>query len=430
MLPASALASTEVCPHTWNTTLTRGSRGADVSALQQFLNVTPTGYFGSVTRSAVMAFQTQHGFEAIGSLGPKTRAALNTSCAVSASAPTGRVLGISTSTEAVTTDTLTIGTAPQPAATLAPASALYVPFTSFTLTAGDADVNVTKLVAERVGLAVDQAFDYVSLLDADGNEVTYGYLRADHTVTFRDTFTVPAHETQTFTISGNMKLDLSSYDGQMAGFRVTTIDASAPVSGTLPGIGTLQRINTTITIGEGMLQRSPLDPTQATTRTFSNTPVTFSAVRLTAGSEEDMRLYSVRFRMSGTAASSDIQNPTITVGDTTIPAHIDERDFSADFPGILIPKGQSVDISIRGALNPGAANRSVQFDIQYSTDIYLRGTTYGYGIAPYPSDNTDVAGATSAFLTTDGTTDGDALTPFYAGSPTNVTSGTAVYIGN
>ena len=61
-----------------------GSRGADVTALQQFFIDTgysvpsgATGYFGRETRAAVMAFQKARGIAQVGNVGPLTRAALN-----------------------------------------------------------------------------------------------------------------------------------------------------------------------------------------------------------------------------------------------------------------------------------------------------------------------------------------------------------------
>lgn len=58
-----------------------GARGSDVAALQQFLQARgffthsrTTEYFGSYTYRAVVNFQKEHGIEAIGVVGPKTRA--------------------------------------------------------------------------------------------------------------------------------------------------------------------------------------------------------------------------------------------------------------------------------------------------------------------------------------------------------------------
>ncbi len=38
----------------------------------------PTGYFGTITYNAVIAFQNANGIEPLGIVGPKTRAVLNT----------------------------------------------------------------------------------------------------------------------------------------------------------------------------------------------------------------------------------------------------------------------------------------------------------------------------------------------------------------
>ena len=73
-----------------NRTLTRGSRGADVTSLQQYLvannyigSWAVTGYFGAGTTAAVRNFQVTHGISATGSVGPQTRAALMSDCGYS-----------------------------------------------------------------------------------------------------------------------------------------------------------------------------------------------------------------------------------------------------------------------------------------------------------------------------------------------------------
>ena len=63
--------------------LTVGSRGDEVLSLQKalvtlnYLKTPPTGYFGVLTKQALMAYQKANGLEAVGSVGPKTRAMLN-----------------------------------------------------------------------------------------------------------------------------------------------------------------------------------------------------------------------------------------------------------------------------------------------------------------------------------------------------------------
>jgi peptidoglycan hydrolase-like protein with peptidoglycan-binding domain len=66
--------------------LSVGARGAEVTALQQFLidggysiPAGATGYFGAQTRAAVIAFQKARGVAQVGNVGPLTRAELNKS---------------------------------------------------------------------------------------------------------------------------------------------------------------------------------------------------------------------------------------------------------------------------------------------------------------------------------------------------------------
>ncbi len=63
--------------------LVQGSRGADVTALQEILIARgylfggATGYFGILTKTAVITFQESEGLPALGTVGPMTRAILN-----------------------------------------------------------------------------------------------------------------------------------------------------------------------------------------------------------------------------------------------------------------------------------------------------------------------------------------------------------------
>ncbi|OGG50473.1 hypothetical protein A2763_01725 [Candidatus Kaiserbacteria bacterium RIFCSPHIGHO2_01_FULL_54_36] len=68
---------------TFSRTLDIGARGTDVTALQTllkssgFLSAEATGYFGTQTRAAVIAYQRANALDAVGTVGPKTRALLN-----------------------------------------------------------------------------------------------------------------------------------------------------------------------------------------------------------------------------------------------------------------------------------------------------------------------------------------------------------------
>lgn len=84
--PASAPTPASTSTVFYTRTLRAGSSGNDVVTLQTFLEGkgflkipegVAKGYFGSLTRQAVMKYQESMGIEAVGIVGPKTRAALN-----------------------------------------------------------------------------------------------------------------------------------------------------------------------------------------------------------------------------------------------------------------------------------------------------------------------------------------------------------------
>ncbi len=81
-----------------------GSRGADVSDLQTFLSADSTvypsglitGYFGGLTRSAVIRFQARNGISQVGRVGPETMGVIN-------SRMSGGMVGYEVSAPALTT---------------------------------------------------------------------------------------------------------------------------------------------------------------------------------------------------------------------------------------------------------------------------------------------------------------------------------------
>lgn len=73
----AAVGTSATTGTTFTRDLTVGSSGADVTALQTKLGVSATGYFGSLTKAAVMSYQTANGIPSTGYVGPLTRAQLN-----------------------------------------------------------------------------------------------------------------------------------------------------------------------------------------------------------------------------------------------------------------------------------------------------------------------------------------------------------------
>ena len=104
-----AVPSVNAAGYVFTRNLTVGSTGADVSALQSAVGVVPaTGYFGSITKAAVVKFQISKGISGTGYVGPLTMAALNAAPAVTPSValcPNGMTLASNCSVAPGTTGT-------------------------------------------------------------------------------------------------------------------------------------------------------------------------------------------------------------------------------------------------------------------------------------------------------------------------------------
>jgi hypothetical protein len=392
--------------------------------------------FGALTKKAVIRFQEKYASDILmsshlnagtGLVGAATRAKLNALCVQISTPPPAPVAAPAATSSS--TPLLLVSIPAQPLPTLAPANALYVPATAVTLTAQGGDVTVNDMSVERIGASSDDVISYLSLLDQDGGDLSDTFLHADHQATFPDSFTIPAGTSMTVTVTANMAIDLTDFPGEQFGFAIKNIDATAPLVGALPASGTLQTTNAAITIGTALATISSFDPMANASHYISDKNVRFSGIRVAAGPQEDLTMHSISWRMSGTASLSDLSNLTVYVNGTPYPTTVDDKQVTADFgSGIPLLRGNAADIYIQGDIGVGAANQTVQFDIEYPTDVSLTGNTFGYGIYLLPGGNTATSGG-SVFLTSDGTTDTASLTPFFAGSPTSVEGATFIQIG-
>ena len=429
-LAATSGGSSVATGYTFNANLTVGSRGTDVMNLQKVLNmsadtrVSASGagspgmestYFGPATRAAVIKFQIKNGITpAVGYVGAITRAKLNSMNTV-----------VVTPTTPTTPGGLTVSAGSQPSNSLAPTSASRVPFTTVTLTAGSSDVTVNSITVERVGLMQDAALSGVVLLDAStGMQIGIAKtLNSNHQAMVGEPFVVRAGTSKTVTVTGNMASSLSSYAGQVGGINVVAINTSGTVSGALPISGAQHTVNSSLTLGTATMAESSFDPDTSSSREIGTSAFKFAGVRLTAGSAEQVRLWSIRWNQTGSASSQDLANVKIyvdgTAYDTTVSS--DGKYYSATFSGgILIDKGNSKDIYIQGDIvGTGSAGRTVKFDLYKATDIYVSGVTYGYGITPTQSANGTASDSTSEF--TSGT-------PFFDGSKITVSAGSVTTI--
>ncbi len=183
-----------------------------------------------------------------------------------------------------------------------------------------------------------------------------------------------------------MAASLAAYAGQVVGISVVGVNTTATVSGSLPITGAQQTINATLAIGSVSTSTSAFDPGTNQQRNIGDVGVRFSGIKFSAGSTEDIKLYSIRWRQVGSASASDIANVMTNVDGTDYPTTVDStgKYYTTVFPGgILIAKGNSIDVYIKGDLvGSNSASRTVDFDLDKVTDVYFVGQLYGYGIAP------------------------------------------------
>ncbi len=429
--------------------LSQGDSGVDVLNLQKVLNmdtatqVAATGigstgleseYFGSLTKAAVIKFQNKYASEVLtpvgltagtGYVGASTRAKLNSmtgtgtpttptttfpagcTSAVGYSPTTGAACNGSTGGTTPVTPTgtgLTVTPGVQPTATfLAPQGAARVPFTTVVLTASaDGDVVVNSLLVERDALSQDAAFAGIVLLDSDGTQLGIAKtLNSLHQATIGEAFTVKAGTSKTVTVAANMNASLSSYTGQIGSLEVKSVNTSATVNGSFPIVGARHTLNSSLTIGTATTATGIDDPNTSATKEVGVTGYTFAAVKVTAGSGEKIRIHSLRWNQSGSVASGDLENLKGYVDgvayDLTVSA--DGKYYTVDFgAGLVVDKGLSKEISIKGDI-AGGSGRTIIFDIYKSTDLYITGETYNYGITPTATGTATAVDTSSQFTT-------------------------------
>jgi len=446
----SGSSSSSCAAFTFTTNFKKGQSGAEAMQIQKFLNQwadtrvsisgagspgNETSYFGAATFAAVVKFQNKYAADILTPVGlskgtgnwfASTRAKANMIAA--ACVPGGNTGG---NTGGTTGGSLVVSAATQPANSLAPAGAARVPFTSFTLrNTSNAAITVSGVVVQRTGLAADAAFAGVVLVDQNGQQI--GIARtfdANHQATIGENMVIQPGASMTYTVSGNMAANLTAYSGQVAGISVVGINSNGTVSGSLPITGASQTINSTLAIGTVTAGISSFDPNAAQTKSIGDSAIKFSGIRLTAGSAEDVKLFSVRWRLNGSASASDVANVVTVVNGTSYPTTLsaDGRYYTATFPGgILLMKGFSTDVYVQGDLvGSNAAGRVLEFDIDKLADVYVVGQTYGYGITISSSGSGSLSTAA-----THGTVLNTSNQPFLQGSTVTIQGGTVTSISN
>jgi len=398
-LQASSPSSSAAC--TFSRSLTIGSRGDDVTCLQNYLTSTghftysggATGYFGGITKAAVAAWQSANGVSpTAGYWGPLSQAKYSSVAVAPAPAPAPAPTPISGQPTVSTGQALSVtAAASQPAASIVPPGVSRSPFTNVVFTAGfDGDIVVNSVTVQREGVGADASLSGIVLLDENGMQIGLSKtLNSNHQAILTSPFTVKAGTSRAMQIGANRGA-AGAHGGEVLRLTVVAVDAGgASVTG-LPVTGTGQTINETLTVGSFTLTRGPNDPGSSQTKEVGTVGYTFASIKGTAGSGEDVWVKTVRFNQSGSAAASDVANIKVYVNGTAYDTIVssDGKYYTATFGanGLQVLKGNSIEMTVKGDVVSGS-NRTIMFDLYRYEDVNVLGGTYGFGILPSATDS-------------------------------------------
>ena len=350
--------------------LTVGSRGADVTALQNllankgFLSVSATGYFGPLTKAALAAWQAANGITpSVGYFGPKTRAAVSAMAGPVAPTPPGSPTPSGPAVPAPASGLLvTLASDNPPPGSLIPSSSRNRVL-RVTLTAGNSSpVTVTELKFKKVGVLSDSSVAGAYIQESGRVLAQYNSI-ASGVVSFANlSLTMAAGQSRTFDFSIDPAAGLTAGNtvsfSMNAATDVVAWDASnnaVAATGAFPVKGNIFTVTTvsnpslaTLTIASSSIG------TNVTAGTTNNL---IAAWNFTVGNSR-VNLSSLKLTIIGSASKTDIKNVKLMVNGTQIGTTLASvgANGEAYFDASAAP----------GVMNTGSNNIQVYADIMGS----------------------------------------------------------------
>ncbi|MFA6227307.1 MAG: peptidoglycan-binding domain-containing protein [Candidatus Paceibacterota bacterium] len=392
----NAVSAPASSSYTFAKDLTVGSRGADVTALQNLLGVSPaTGYFGSLTKAAVIQYQLSKGITPpAGYVGPKTRAVLNasvTTTTTTTTIPSGTDLSVTLAATSPAAGSIVAG---QAAANLA----------EYTFRNNSAaPAVVTNVTLQRLGVSADTTLSNVYLFEGavrltDSATVSSGKISFNSGAGL---FTVAPGTSKTISVRSNI---LTGTSGQLVAVALSgvtagnvAVSASYPIAGASMNIFTASDIST-VTLASTSVSTSVQAGTLGQTIWGSSFSLSGKAVYLRSlavkviGSVPADSLQNIKLFVSGiqVASASGIDaNGMITFDLTSAPYKIDSNR----------------SLEIRADVVNGS-NRTFSVSMQNVADISIIDSNYNVGIAALgtlPTTNTITISAGTLSMSLDTT---------------------------
>lgn len=375
-----------------------GSTGSEVTALQTALKgdatVYPeglvTGYFGSLTEKAVKAFQTKYGIEAVGQVGPITRAKLNTLFCVT---PTATPTPTPTATPVAGPLTVTLASDNPAGANVQQGSANNT-VAKFTFTAGSTAVNVTGLVFKSYGTVAatgNADITALKLFDENGIQLGTDRIQAGNQVNFVivPALAIPASGSRTVSLAANIATIATSQVMATVryGLELATAITGATFGGTYPVVGNSFMI---VPAGQlGAVSVSSFGSVPKANVKIGEKDIVVERFNVAAGSNEDILVNQIILssNAASTIADSDISNIRIRkISDSSVvagPLTLSNKKatFNLTTP-ISLTKGASVNLEAVADIASGATlagGRTIWLQIA-TGGVVARGATSGTNI--------------------------------------------------
>jgi len=291
-----------------------------------------------------------------------------------------------------------------PASSVAVNNAARVAFTKINLTASaDGDITIDTWSIQRTGLGQDGAFSSIDIIDAStmlpindsGKTFT-----SEHKANFTEDLTIPAGTTKSVILAGNMAASLTAYAGEAPALALAglTLKGGAAVLGTLPISGNTQTLNATISIGTATVSRGGYTNATDTTLEVGKIGYTFFSFKVVNGSVEKVKFSQVKvYQMGSASLSTDLANIKLYDEGVELANGVVSGNYvTFTFPEIELDKGRTKQFQVKADVVSGSA-RVVELSIYRTTDLLVKGVTYGYNITPSYT-GTGAGGTTSPVL--------------------------------
>ncbi len=264
---------------------------------------------------------------------------------------------------------------------LAPKNTARVPFIKFLL----ANSTESTVAVSNITVQLDQpeyrdAFIDIELLDQFNSKTgTAEQFTPDGSADITIDTQIQPNEVREYTLAARMSDcgDPCNRNAQLVSMKVTAVDASTTVEGTLPLSSSQHTYNAQLTVGRMLVTPQTVS---ASPQTGKNS--TFNTFQVKNTGNEEMLISEVRFTNAGTLAPADFDNLKITFDKEVFPVAWSSNGVYATAAlskKITLLADETVTVSLSGDIKPDATGYA-QFNIHDVTDLYAIGLTYGYGI--------------------------------------------------